>query len=513
VKKKKVFLILIFSLALLSRFLIFKESTYFGFDEARDAYTAENIYRLHDLRLIGPPANAPGLFHGPLYWYLLGPLYLLGQGNPYFVSAIFRVLNALGVLTIFGLAQAYFGSLTGFIAAALYAFSFEQNQYAMYVCHPPLAIFSWMAMFGGVIILEKRKNKFWGLPLLLGGAASAVQFELLMISSLGVALVLLWLLRDKLKKVPWQSWLLAFGTALFFLSTYLLAEIKYGFRSIKSAFSLLKSDYNVMPAEQTKVGLYLKQLTLMFHDNLWPLPDFLLYPSFLSFIVLLLFYARKEKLVRFILIWLSGGIFLSLLGSYNAYYVNAGISLGIILGAAFLLGKLWQKNRLMSLIALASILITNFIFTYRQKPQSLIVDMKPQPYMKLADEERVIDKMYQYAENKGFTIRATNIPFSIPTVWAYLFENYALKKFGYLPYWETGPVLGFPGELPKPTKGSTCTRYLIQEPSRGIPGVLIEYNLKEENIFSTIVKEEKIGDFILQTRQSIDKDCHQKKPI
>jgi len=251
----------------------------------------------------------------------------------------------------------------------------------------------------------------------------------------------------------------------------------------------------------------------MFHDNVWPLPDRLLYFTFLVFVILLIYFARKEKLARYILVWIFGGVFLSLLGSYNAYYVNAGISLGVLMGAAYLLGKLWQKNRFLSLAVFISILTTNLVYTYRQKPYSLIVDIKPQPFMKLADEERIIDKMYGYTEGRGFTIRATNIPFSIPTVWAYLLENYALKKWGYLPYWETGPVLGFPGKLPKPTKGSTCVRFLIQEPSRGIPGVLIEYNLKEENIFSTIVKEEKIGDFILQTRKSKDKDCHNQKPI
>lgn len=513
VKKEAAWLLLIFLTAIFSRFLFFKESTYFGFDEARDAYTAQAIYHDRDFRLIGPPANAPGLNHGPMYWYLLGPLYFLGNHNPYFVSAVFRILNALGVLVVFWIAKTFFNPLVGFLAAAFFAFSFEQNQYAMYVCHPPLAIFSWLAIFAGAAMLFKNKGKkSWTLPLIFGGAASAFQFELLMVHAFAVVAALLFFLRNKLKTIALSSWAAGIIAALFFLSTYIVSEIKFGFRSFISAFNLLKSGYGVMPAEDTRFSLFLRNFLLLIEDNILPIKGIL--PALLAtaLLIFLLLHLKKEPSVKFILLWILGGIFFLPLGGYNAYYVNAGIGVGIIIGFSFLVSKVWAKNKILGVLIITLVLGANFIHTYNQKKDSLIVDLKPQPFMKLADEQRVIEKMYAYAEGGGFTIRATNIPFSIPTVWAYLFENYAQKKFGYLPYWETGPVLGFPGELPKPKQGSTCVRFLLQEPSRGIPGVLIEYNQKEEALFSTVVKEEKIGDFILQTRKSVDKDCHNRRP-
>ena len=49
----------------------------FGYDQARDAFSALEIAHGH-LKILGPSASAPGLFHGVLYYYLLAPIYLLG---------------------------------------------------------------------------------------------------------------------------------------------------------------------------------------------------------------------------------------------------------------------------------------------------------------------------------------------------------------------------------------------------------------------------------------------------
>jgi hypothetical protein len=43
-----------------------------------------------------------------------------------------------------------------------------------------------------------------------------------------------------------------------------------------------------------------------------------------------------------------------------------------------------------------------------------------------------------------------------------------------LPYYQTGNTLGFEGNLPEPKDGTTCVRYLLKEPSGGIPKELFE---------------------------------------
>jgi hypothetical protein len=68
---------LIFVLALGIRFLWFPQNAYFGFDQARDAFNSQEIYQNKDFKIIGPSSTHGGLYHGPIYWYLIGPIYLL----------------------------------------------------------------------------------------------------------------------------------------------------------------------------------------------------------------------------------------------------------------------------------------------------------------------------------------------------------------------------------------------------------------------------------------------------
>lgn len=507
----KYVLILIFLTGICIRFINFNESTYFGFDEARDAYISQSIYKNGDIKLIGPPANAPGLFHGPLYWYLIGPLYIFSNGNPFFLSVVFRILNSLGIFVIFFITKRLFNMKTALIASLLYAFSFEQSQYAMYTCHPSLVVFSWLAIFSGSSILLKNEEKnFWGLPLLFGGIASALQFELVSLNTFFLLIFLLIILKREVKNISLKSKLFSAFLFTMFISTYLVSEIKFNFRSTRSALSLFRSGYSVMNEKETKFGLFLNKFPLVFKDNVLPLNNIWLY--LLIFVVLsALFYCLiKEKQRRLILIlfWIFAGTPFIFLGGYNAYYVNLGIGLGVIAGTSYLLSKIFDKTKLIALLFLSVILIFNFFRINKQSKNSLIVDIKPQPYMKLADELKLIDRMYELSNKRGFTIRVTGIPYRVQTVWAYLFNYYGRKRYGYYPYLETGVVEGFPGKLPAPIKGSTCDRFLVREPERGIPIELIQKDIDEENLFSTVVSVEKFGHFTLQYRRSNSKDCH-----
>jgi hypothetical protein len=87
--KKQTWIIFIFVLAIIFRFIHFGPSTYFGYDEARDAYISQDIYLKGDFKIIGPGAGPTGVHHGVLFWYLLGPLYLIGFGEPLVVSTFF----------------------------------------------------------------------------------------------------------------------------------------------------------------------------------------------------------------------------------------------------------------------------------------------------------------------------------------------------------------------------------------------------------------------------------------
>ena len=97
----------IFLLALVVRFLYFPLDIYFGYDQARDAFAASEILK-GDLKIIGPTTSFEGLNHGVLYYYLFSPFYFIGGGDPTYVAAFLRILNASSIILIFLLAKSLF---------------------------------------------------------------------------------------------------------------------------------------------------------------------------------------------------------------------------------------------------------------------------------------------------------------------------------------------------------------------------------------------------------------------
>ena len=76
-----IFLIGMFTFAFALRVLYLpKNSITFGYDQARDAIISQQILK-GDLKIQGPPASTPGLYHGVFYYYLLAPAYLIGHGS------------------------------------------------------------------------------------------------------------------------------------------------------------------------------------------------------------------------------------------------------------------------------------------------------------------------------------------------------------------------------------------------------------------------------------------------
>jgi len=138
-----IFLLGIFILTFVLRVLYLpKNSLTFGYDQARDAIVSQQILK-GDLKIQGPPASTPGLYHGVFYYYLLAPAYLIGHGSPVIVAYWIAFLNSLTVFIVF-----YLGYLltkktwVGFSASFLFAISFEATQYATWLSNPTIGIWT-----------------------------------------------------------------------------------------------------------------------------------------------------------------------------------------------------------------------------------------------------------------------------------------------------------------------------------------------------------------------------------
>lgn len=508
--------------AIFVRFYSFRNNIYFGFDEARDALVSESIYKEMDFKLIGPPATGDtGLYHGPAFWYLIGPVYLLFHGNLYLVSILFRLINVLGIFLVYGFSKKLFSEKVGFLAAFLYAISFEQSQYSLYVGKESLALILWLViMYSAASIYKIEKwSLSMGLPLMAACFGLMLQFNIIY-AGFGVALVaLLILLRKELKKISSTSWLVA--VVLFFLtiSTYILAEIKYNFREIRSAYNLIQSGFGIMSPGQSKYSLYWDKYLIMFRDNLIGLSMDISWQRFLIIFVALsvtgwlVMSAYKEKRFSLLLLWLFSWVGIMVAGGHMAYYTNVGSSVSILIVSAVILDK-YVKNSVSIILILTGIFVGNVSMIYARRNTGLIPAIKPQPYMNLIDQRRIVEDMYRIADGRGFTLRLTGIPYKIQTVWYYLLREYGYKKYGYYPYWEHGNIAGYPGKLPVPSHGTTCIRFLVREPMTGLPLDLIALDEKEEDYYSTIKDWYAVGLFTVQAREAMGmKNCHDTKGV
>lgn len=468
-----------FVLGLLIRFLYFPNDISFIYDQARDAYAAQEL--LHaNLKIVGPPTAIPGLYHGSLFYYLHAPLLLVSHGNPEFISACMRLYNALGIILIFFVAKKIFDWRTGLISSLIFTTSFEQTQFAMFLGHPAFAVLSVLGFYYGLAI---------SLPLAAFCLGMAIQFHFAMISLIPVFLIWLIFHRQTYSRKIYLQTLLA---AVISLSTFILAEFKFHFRTLKTLSTLAHTS--------SGQGLHISNL---FHIFVRYIQDNLATTSIIVYLVaiVLLFafaYTRKKILILWLLAGLVPYVFDH--SSIPIYYYTIGGSLSVIIMSAYLINKLPQIARTLILFF---IIYTNLIHITQTNRIGVMPEITVQSGMLLSDQKQLIDAAYQQSDGQPFAINAVTIPYQINTTWSYLFEWYGKSKYGYLPIWSSETAIGYAGNLPLQTNRSLlpAKRFTIIEPDRGLDSRLKKQYLEKENIFTTVVSEKKFGRLTLQIRE------------
>ena len=510
-KKTTTLLFSIFALAVTVRFLFFPDNIYFGFDQARDAFESLSIYKNLDLKIIGPSTASPTLFHGPLYWYLIGPFYLLGKGNPAVPAAFLLILNALGVFLIYLVGKTLFDKRVGLISAFLYAISFEQTQYAMYFGNPAPAVLTIMLFYLGLTLFLFRKN--WkGIVLSLFALGLSIQFEFFLFYLILVFVFLMITLgRRKIKTLGIKEIVLSAAAFIIALSTFILAEIKFGFRTTKSLLGVAGSigdNYNFQKA----VNVLVKRMVLEVNDNIFSFGTAMEILILLALLGLSLYLLTKRikdyKKIGFLLTWFLASNLLFIFGIPSLYYSNIGISAGLILLAAYYISKILDKKKILGFTALFLIVISNLVLITKQNPKGIINDIYVQEGMLLGRLKSGIDFIYEESEGKPIVVSASTMPLYINTTWAYLFNWYGKEKYGRLPYWAGRIAEGYPGRLPLwKSQEKEYAFFSIIEPTRGVEKRFIDEFLEEQKQYGEVLKEEVYGDLwysqlIIQKRKA-----------
>lgn len=490
-KNNFILLFAVFLFALILRFLYFPENTYFGFDQARDAYAVKEILE-GDFKVTGPP-TANGIFrHGVMYYYFFTPFYFFSNGDPVLVSAFLRILNAAGVFIVYPLTFTLFGGGVALLASFLFAISYEQTQFALFLNHPSLAVLSVLIFYLGLAFLFFKKRN-WGLYLAAFGLGLSIQFEFVETQLLAVFILSLILFRKVLPKLNPKYIIFSAISFLLPISTYLISEIKNDFTIVKQLPKLMSGSANLAPDLSRFAFIINRHLKDNFSENQFGV----LLVGAIMLVSLIFFFTKNlyRKQLIFISLWFFGGLLVYFITSDQAYFYNTGTSVALLIFAGFLLSKLFSKNFLLVIPILLLILFSNLNLVTKNNPSGPNDKINPQKGLLIEDEKKAIDFIYQKAEKKEFSVNALTMPYNVNTTWSYLFEWYGKKKYGYVPVWGGDAAEGFPGNLKVETARSKLPqmRFLIIEPQEGIPVYMAESFLRNEEVYSEVLEKKQFG--------------------
>ena len=499
---------LIFLVALAVRFLYFPSNIYFGFDQARDAFASLEIAN-GQFKILGPPTSSEGLFHGALYYYIYAPLYSLGGGDPAVAAAFLRVFNALGILLAFGIGITLFNKKAGLVAALLFAFSFEQSQFAIYLNHPAFGVISAIVMYFGLAVLIFKKRS-WGWIVSFFGLGLSMQFEFILTYLVLTFLLILAIFRKDIKKPNIKTAIFSCLAFLLSVLTYILAEIKFNFRSLAALQQLaVGSEKSALDI----VSTYLFEVDRMVKYNLtgnMEVDRLGMGILLAAFIFCVKKFPNLRKQFIFLSIWFFSALTIYIISggakdlnkTVPLYYPNMAVTVSLLIFTSFIIDKTYSFKKILGLVIVGIVIFNNLSLATSINSYGSMPEINVQSGMLLSDEKKVLDYIYQDSQGEPFAVKAITMPYLVNTTWSYLFEWYGKKTYGYLPVWGGEAASGYSGnlEVQRAQDKLPDRRYLIIEPSRGIPAHLINNFLQEESYFSKVVEEKKIGEFTVQKR-------------
>ncbi len=256
----------------------------FNTDIARDFLLLEDIVYNHNITLIGPRSGGiSGVFHGPLWIYLLAPFYYLGQGNPVVVGWFWVILFIISIYIVYYVGNKLFDKWTGLLAAILYSSVTAGNVHALFNPYGAVLLFP---LFYYFFFRYTEKLQKWDLIISVFILGAIIQFQM----AFGVPILFL--------SVPYTVYLairnrkythlLYLFLILIPLSSFVLFEMRHDFLQVRSVIQYL-SEPRVAEVEQMSLPTFLSiRATDMLNGSIgwvayhtWPLTILIL----LSFII------------------------------------------------------------------------------------------------------------------------------------------------------------------------------------------------------------------------------------
>ncbi len=403
-KKSQFLLLFILLLALFFRTYQLVERSDFGHDADLYSWIVKDIVVNGHLRLVGQETSAPGIFIGPLFYYLLVPFFILFKMDPASALIALTIIGMLTVISYYFVFTKLFSSKIGLIAAFLYAVLISNAVWFDRRLAPSTPTNLWTIWYFYTIVMMAR-GKFHTLPILgiLIGLIWHLHIALLpALSAIPVAILVS-------KKLPNFSQTLKFFLSLFItLLPLIIFELRHNFQQF---FSILQ---NFTVEREGAKGWYKVQIilemiskninSLLFAPQSFKITQNLFFPLA---ILLSSFWLIKKKLITQkelipLIVWILGVvIFFSLSSSPISEYYFYNIEIIFLTIISLLLYYLLKSSPAGKVLVIGALLIIASKNVY-----SIIND---QPYHKgYVEKKAVVDYIVNDAKAKNFPCFSIN---------------------------------------------------------------------------------------------------------
>ena len=482
-------LVAFFIIALLPRVWRLPADLQITYDQGLHSQAIWNIWHDGHLSLLGHPTDVPGIFHSPVYYWMMLPFYVLGRGDPAFPAIWQAVTHAFSVVLIYILSLRLFNRRTARVSALLFGFSYGFISFARWLSNVNPVIPFALVYF---LTLERflRKSVLW-FPVSALLCALLIEFN----GAIGIFLLPLLLIAAllKIKNIFIPRWNLPLG-----LIAFVLPHLPLVLFDLRHQFLITKSILNYSGSTGTGLGFSFSHVGY----DLWVLADqlnsVLAWPYWAVTVSLLLLTAiivyRKRHLfsVRFLLF----GIFVPVLGllAYRrgaiGFFFWAVLPLILIL-ISFSLSVL---NRSLLKIVLIIIIAVNLShWTDFLSPHPALTPMGTRNLITENNRENIITWIYKKAGGRPIYLWMYTIPYRLEDPWRYFFIWYGQSKYGSLPVsW---------GGLSRVEIPSSGAFFAIYEPNKDQPSNLIGWQNRLDSEFTEKIASFRSGDVLVEYRK------------
>lgn len=210
-------------------------------DIARDLLLIQNQVLNSKIELIGPRAGGiPGMFFGPLWYWITIPSFIIGNGNPIVVGIFWYILVVLLLGITYFIARKVFDNNVAFISLVLMSFYAPNQSLGFTSSFGSLLVSPLIFYFTYKFIKTKRT-----LPLIITIFLVGIIYHFQVAFAMIMLFLTFLLTIFYFAKTRRKSYFLSYLVLLIPFSTFILFELRHNFLEIHSLFNFIFSKHVV----------------------------------------------------------------------------------------------------------------------------------------------------------------------------------------------------------------------------------------------------------------------------